>query len=121
MYYLYPLHYSTYGYTNYFPSRQFPPVDPEMFYESANEMKNLMNDASEFLDKLAASRDFAEQLMTAAQVSDLNEVERLIHTVDIVSDVDVDFNPDSLHLEFRKRTIENEVECCRLLVILRWR
>jgi len=117
MYYLYPHFYPPYS----GPFRQFPPVDPEMFYKSANEMKMLMDDASEVLDKLADSKQFDENLMTAAQESNMEEVKRLIQTVDIASEVDVYFNPDSLHLEFRKKVADDEMECCRLLVILRWR
>src|SRR5690625_2532666 len=122
MYYLYPHYYPPlYSYINYLPVRQFPPVDPEMFYESENEMKMLMNDDSNVLDKLAVSKQFAEKLMTAAQESDMEEVDRLIHTVNITSELEVHFNPDSLRLEFRKKVAEDEMECCRLLVTLRWR
>ncbi|MFA1822977.1 hypothetical protein ACDX78_22980 [Virgibacillus oceani] len=121
MCYLYPQFYLPYNFINYFPVRQFPPVDPNVFSESANEMKTLMNDASNVLDKLAASKQFAKELMTAAQESDVKEVERLIHTVDIASEIDVNFNPDSLRLEYRRKVTNNEMECCRLLVTLRWR
>ncbi|WP_164220045.1 hypothetical protein [Virgibacillus sp. YIM 98842] len=121
MYYFYPHYYPLYSYPNCFSVRQFPPVDPDMFYESANEMKNLINDASEILDRLATSKDFAKQLMLAAQESDMEEVTRLIHTANIVSDLDVNYNPESLRLDFKKKTEENEIECCRLLVTLRWR
>jgi hypothetical protein len=60
------------------------------------------------------------EIMKAAQVSNKEEVNRLIHTVDIASEVDIHFNPDSLRLEFKKKATENELACCRLLVILRW-
>jgi|SRR5690625_250440 len=120
MYYLYPQFYPAYSNTNYFLFRQFPPVHPEKFYESANEMKYLMNDARAVLDKLATSKQFADQIMTAAQASDMEEVQRLIHTVTIASEVDISYNPNSLHLEFKKKTTDNEMECCRLLIILGW-
>lgn len=121
MHYLYPPYFPPPCCVNYFPARQFPPVDPELFYESANEMKSLMKDASNVLDKLADSKEFAEKLMTAAQASDAVKVGRLIHTIEITSEVIVSFNPDSLRLEFKKKVTENEVECCRLLVTFRWR
>ncbi|PAV28847.1 hypothetical protein CIL05_14570 [Virgibacillus profundi] len=120
MYYLYYRgYYPLYFYNPYLPIREFPPVDPEFFHQSANETKKLMEDASVILDKLADSKEFDEELMYAAQTSDIEEVERLINSIDISSEVEVHFNPDNLRLEFKSHV--EETECCKLTVALRWR
>ncbi|WP_100011170.1 hypothetical protein [Lentibacillus sediminis] len=103
----------------YWNTRQYPPVNPDLFYQSANETKRLMSDAGKVLDKLANSKEFDAELMNAAQVSDTEKVKELIDSVEIDSDVHIDFNPDNLRLEFRSQL--EGTECCRLLLALRWR
>ncbi|WP_174616115.1 hypothetical protein [Virgibacillus ihumii] len=97
----------------------YPDVDAGLLYESANETKKLMEDAGIVLDKLADSKAFDTELMYAAQASDMEEVERLIQTTGITSDVDVDFNPDGLSLSFSSQL--EDLECCILRIALRWR
>ncbi|MBP1969142.1 hypothetical protein J2Z83_001245 [Virgibacillus natechei] len=108
-------------YNTYWPIRQYPPADPELFLQSANETKKLMNDANVILDKLAESKEFDLKIMEAAQASDQEEVERLIYSLDISSEVDITYNPDNLKLEFRSSVSEDDPACCRLLIALRWR
>lgn len=103
----------------YWNARQYPPVNPDLFYQSANETKRLMIDAGKVLDKLANSKEFGAELMNAAQLSDSGKVKELINTLEIDSDVEVDYNPDNLRLEFRSQL--EGTECCRLLLALRWR
>lgn len=117
--YCYPVYYIPYYYQPYLPPRQYPPVDPTQFFESANEMKMLMQDASVVLDRMADSREFTEKVMSAAQESKTDEVEQLIKSTGISSDVEISFNPDALKLEFIAMT--HGAECCRLLVTIRWR
>ncbi len=106
---------------NTIPSNQYeyPPVDPNLLYKSANETKKLMSDASKVLDKLSSSKDFGSKVMYFAERSDIEEVKRLIKTTGIKRDVKIDYNPDGLRLEFDSTT-EN-VPCCKLFVTLRWR
>ncbi|WP_163538476.1 hypothetical protein [Gracilibacillus sp. YIM 98692] len=103
----------------YWPTRQFPPVNPDLLYQSANESKKLMNEASMVLNKLSESKEFDAQLMYAAQASDIEEVNRLIHSIGVTSDVDIHFNPDSLRLEFTSKVAN--IDCCKLSIALRWR
>lgn len=97
----------------------FPPVNPGHLNDSANESRKLMVEASKLLDRLATSKDFATALMEAAQRSETAEVERLIRSIGITSRVDVKYNPDGLHVEFKAEV--GGVECCRLVIALRWR
>jgi len=106
-------------YMNYWPSRQYPDVNPKVLNQSAQASKNLMEEASLVLDKLATSEEFSTALMSAAQESNTTEVKRLIHSLDVTSDVDITYNPDGLHLEFKSNIAD--IHCCTLTVALRWR
>lgn len=117
-------YYPYYRYHPYYPqaywqSRQMPSVDPNLLYKSANQTKILMKEASMVLDKLAESKEFDSELMYAAQASNLEEVKRLILSLGVTSEVDVHVNPDGLRLEFSSQ-VQN-VDCCRLLIALKWR
>lgn len=103
----------------YDPIRQYPEVDPNLLYHSANESKKLMKEASIVLNKLSESKEFDAKLMYAAQASDIEEVKRLIYSIGVTSEVDVQYNPDSLRLEFTSQVAN--MDCCRLLIALRWR
>lgn len=120
MYYMHhPRYYPAYYCPVYLPIRQYPPVDTKLFNKSAIETKKLMDDAGEVLDKLADSKEFNAEVMYAAQESNMAEVNRLINSIDITSEVEVDFNPDNLRLEFKSRV--EDTQCCKLTVALRWR
>lgn len=112
--------------TNYYPNyhwyptyRQFPEVDPTLFNESAIEMQKLMNDASIVLKNIAESKDFAKKVMSAAQESHLQEVDRLIQSTGIKSKVESSFNPDGINMKFSSKV--GQTDCCKLTVSLLWR
>jgi hypothetical protein len=121
MYYFHhPSYYHpAYHHPGYWPIRQYPAIDPTLLYDSANESKKLMKEASMVLDRLSASKQFDTELMYAAQTSDIKEVKRLIHSIGVTSDVDVHYDPDGLRLEFTSKVAD--MDCCRLLIALRWR
>lgn len=98
---------------------EFPAVNPSHLYESAKRSRKLMSEASILLDHLATSKEFDTKLMEAAQRSNTAEVTRLIRSLGISADVDVHYNPDGLRLEFTSKI--DGVDCCRLLISLRWR
>jgi len=107
--------------TNY-PSpyyRKLPEVDPSLFKESAQEMRILMLDASKMLAKLAGSKEFAKQVMAAAQASNSKEVVRLLKSTGIKSDVKATYNPDSLNLKLEASV--GGTKASELTIALRWR
>ncbi|WP_102347192.1 hypothetical protein [Bacillus sp. Marseille-P3661] len=99
-------------------SRQYPEVDPTVFNESAVAFKKLLQDASTVLDKLASSKVFASKIMSAAQESNLNEVDNLIKSTGIQSNFKTSFNPDGIEMYFWSEV--EETECCKLDMKLRW-
>ncbi|HZH62570.1 MAG TPA: hypothetical protein VEY70_24005 [Metabacillus sp.] len=128
--YCYPLYYGTsyfYGAGNvngiqayyHMPfNRQFPQVDPTVFEQSAKSMQTLMKEASLVLTKLAESKDFATKVMSAAQQSNMKEVDELIKSTGIKSQVKTSFNPDGIHMNLSSSI--GEAECCHLTIALRW-
>jgi|SRR5690606_31770892 len=118
LYYYYPVYvYPVYPYPKQF-HRQFPDVNTGYLHQSAQETRKLMREASIVLDQFADSEEFSKKVMDSAQKSNMNEVERLIKSLGITSDVHVNFNPDGLKLEFISKV--EDTECCRLTVALRW-
>ncbi|WP_163970869.1 hypothetical protein [Oceanobacillus halotolerans] len=108
------------AWTPYMYRPQYPPVNPDYLYESANYMQPLIQDINRVLDKLGSSKEFDEKLMEAAQVNDKEEVKRLIDTLDINADVKIDYTPDSLSLTFEPMEEERK-GCCKVETRLRWR
>lgn len=100
-------------------ARQFPQVDPQMLYESATESMRLMKEASIVLGKFSESKEFGGKVMAAAQESKHDEVQKLIQSLGVKSDVKVNYTPNSLTMEFIAK-VEN-VDCCNLVISLRWR
>jgi len=98
---------------------QYPAVDSNLLYQSANVSQKLMADASKVLNTFASSRDFGRKVMEYAQRSDNEEVNQLIKSLGIESDVKVQFNPDGLRLEFKSKA--QGLDCCVLYIALRWR
>ena len=59
------------------PFRQYPEVDPSIFMSSAQHMQPLLRDAGTLLNKMAESRKFSYDLMSAAQESDKQRWKKL--------------------------------------------
>jgi hypothetical protein len=101
-----------------YPIRQYPPVNPTLFTQSATTAQTLMNDASAILKKLASSKSFAISVMSAAQEGKTKEVQRMIQSLGIKSKVDLYFNPDGIR--FTLSPPAGSFSCCQLVIGLRW-
>ncbi|MBB6445148.1 hypothetical protein [Bacillus benzoevorans] len=99
--------------------RPMQPVDGSVLSQSANQTKKLMKDASKVLDKLAQSKEFNAKLMAEAQASHKAEVEKLIRSIGVTSDLAVRYTPDGLRIQFSS-AIEG-YDCCKLTISLRWK
>ena len=116
-YWIHPTYYNYHAPFHY--KRDYLQLDSTLFNESAIAMQHLMNEASIVLDKIANSKKFAHKIMTAAQQSHLDEVEQLIKSTGIHSEVVTSFNPDGINLKFTSK-VESK-DCCQLSIALRWR
>jgi hypothetical protein len=97
---------------------EFPDVDTTLFNQSAVTFRQLIRDASTVLDRLADSKDFAHEVMSAAQISNTAKVEELIQSTGIKSKVEPSFNPDGLTMVFQAKV--EDTDCCKLTMTLRW-
>ncbi|MTW86145.1 hypothetical protein F3157_10800 [Virgibacillus dakarensis] len=105
----------------HFPAirQQYPEADPTLFHESAGAFKQLMKVGTVLLNKLTASKEFAQQVMDAAQRGDKEKVKQLIQSTGIKEKVDVDYNPDGITFNMFSKV--EKVDCCKLAMSLRWR
>lgn len=102
----------------YRPEPSFPTIDPNLFIQSAQQMKNLLADVSTVLNKISSSRSFAVDLMNAAQRSEMEKVKQMIKSTGITHIPKIYYNPTSLKLEFQSLT--KQFQCCQLSVNIRW-
>jgi len=85
---------------------------------SAKYMQSLMKDASVLLEKMADSKEFAKQLMNAAQESKQKLIEDQIKQTGIQNIPIVTYTPDGLKLRFSKEV--DQINCCNLTLSVRW-
>lgn len=100
-------------------NRPYPEVDATLFEQSAKSMQSLLKDANLLLTKLADSKSFAQKVMHAAQQSNTKEVDKLIKSTGIKSDVSANIDPDGINLKISPKG--NNTDCCQLKIALRWR
>ncbi|MEN1966715.1 hypothetical protein WMZ97_01450 [Lentibacillus sp. N15] len=98
---------------------QYPEVDPTRFHQSAASFKQLMEVATVLLNKLSESKEFAGQIMDAAQRGDKKKVTQLIQSSGIKEKADIHFNPDAITIILYSG--EEQAACCKLAMSLRWR
>ncbi|WP_064092842.1 hypothetical protein [Rossellomorea aquimaris] len=99
--------------------RSFPQVETKTFMSSSDKTLVLLDNAKTVLDRIKSDKNFAFQLMNAAQKSNNQEVHKLITSTGIKVQPIVTFNPDGMRLVFDQTL--GEVDCCHVIVIVRWR
>ncbi|MBT2638115.1 MULTISPECIES: hypothetical protein [unclassified Bacillus (in: firmicutes)] len=99
-------------------ARPYPEVNATLFKTSAKKAISLMEDANLVMTKITSSTSFSSDLMAAAQQSQQNEVERLIHSTGIKKKPKIKFNPDGLTMNFVDYA--GDKECCHIITQLRW-
>lgn len=97
---------------------QYPEVDIQQFEKSAQSFQQLIKQADLLINKLARSKEFARELMSAAQKSDDKKVNELIKSTGITIKVKTSFTPDGIRIILDNSKLEGH--CCQLLIALRW-
>ncbi|MGE8207544.1 hypothetical protein ACQKP0_24025 [Heyndrickxia sp. NPDC080065] len=123
MKYYHPYHheyppYPNIAYSYQHPFRQYQPVDPKIFINSANKMKSLLKDAEKVIDHLSASEAFSKQLMTYAQESQLNKVNKMIYDIGLKSSPEIRYTPSGIVIKFSDQ--KDVTNCCLLEMKIRW-
>ncbi|MBS4173929.1 hypothetical protein [Bacillus sp. FJAT-49736] len=116
----YPPYYYHYPpYPKYcYPLRQYLPVDPKMFMNSARKMDPLIKDAQALMRHISTTEAFAKKLMDAAQHSKINEVKKMISETGIKSKSEIRFNPSGLILILTPKN--DPSDCCHVELRVRW-
>ena len=99
-------------------NRNYPPVATNTFMSSAGKTLSLLSDAEKVLQKINTSKEFSSKFMNAAQQSNLPEVHKLLQTIGTRVQPIVSFNPDGIRIVFDEKL--GQVDCCHLIVIVRW-
>ncbi|CDQ19781.1 hypothetical protein SAMN05192559_103280 [Halobacillus karajensis] len=100
-------------------NRIYPEVDEDLFVQSASSMERLMDDARKVVERISHSHEFANEVMGAAQEADQTKIDTLIQSTGLESPFKAEYNPDRLRLQLTSSY--EQVECCQLVVVLRWR
>ncbi len=111
-------HYAPHGLPPNYVVRQFPDVDATRFRNSAEASKQLLNEANLLATKISESREYAQEIKSAAQQSDNEKVEQLVRSVGIHSRTRISFTPDNLEVRLSKSL--NSIDCCHFTISLRW-
>ncbi len=85
---------------------------------SAKRFQELLKQADLLAGKIVNSKEFAHDLMEAAQLSNTKKVEELIQSTGITLKIKTHYNPTGIRIELTNS--ENEVGCCDLLMTLYW-
>ncbi|MFT8320075.1 MAG: hypothetical protein ABF649_04150 [Bacillus sp. (in: firmicutes)] len=98
--------------------RKLPTVNPNQFIQSAQDSLTLLKDAETILTKIAQSKEFSTQLMSAAQASQNQTVNQLIHSLGTKNIPKISYNPDGITFNFDHKN--QAPHCCYLSFQLRW-
>lgn len=97
---------------------QFPAVDPKGLEESAEKFLELMQQAHLIIDKISGSRQFAYELMSAAQVSDQEKVEKMLKSTGVTIKMTTKYTPTGIQIILKNSEVAGG--CCDLMIALRW-
>ena len=100
------------------PQSPFPSINTQMLNTSAQRFQELLKQADLLAGKIVNSKEFANELMEAAQLSNTKKVEELITSTGITLKIKTSFSPTGIRIELNNS--ENEGNCCNLLMTLKW-
>ena len=98
--------------------RQYPQVDTGQLEDSVTRFQKLIKEADLLINRLANSREFSTQLMSAAQKSDKNKVNQLIRSTGVTIKIKTTFTPTGIRIILDNSEVEGG--CCDLMIALRW-
>jgi hypothetical protein len=98
--------------------RHYPQVDTGQLEDSVTRFQKLIKEADLLINRLANSKEFSTQLMSAAQKSDKNKVIQLIREAGVSIHVTTTFTPTGIRIILDNSEVEGG--CCDLMIALRW-
>jgi hypothetical protein len=113
-----PHYYDAYQQWNLSDPRQYPPVDTGQLEESVTRFQKLIKEAELLINRLANSKEFATELMSAAQASNKDKVIQLIREAGVSIHITTEFTPTGIRIILDNSEMEGG--CCDLMIALRW-
>ncbi|WP_255551148.1 hypothetical protein [Sporosarcina sp. E16_8] len=100
------------------PPSPFPSINTQVLNTSAQRFQELLKQADLLAGKIVNSKEFAHELMEAAQLSNTKKVEDLIVSTGITLKIKTYFSPTGIRIELNND--ESAGDCCHLLMTLKW-
>lgn len=97
--------------------RQFPANVVGNFQKSARDVTEVIREMHALAEKIVNDEQFAKNLRGAAQMSQMDEVNRLVRSVATRAKTNVSINPDRLLIEYRPSRAE---QCYHLSMTICW-
>ena len=90
----------------------------EQLENSVTQFQKLIKEADLLIDRLANSKEFSKELMSAAQSSNKERVIALIREAGVSIHITTTFTPTGIRIILDNSEVEGG--CCDLLIALRW-
>ncbi|MDR0271145.1 hypothetical protein [Paenibacillus sp.] len=97
--------------------REYPPVQTDILKQSIQEYHKLMEEANRILNKLS-EQAFALQVLTAAQVGNKQEVDRLMGTISTTATIQTKYSPSGISITVEPKG--QDQTCCKLTIYMKW-
>ncbi|UTR13259.1 hypothetical protein MM221_11430 [Salipaludibacillus sp. LMS25] len=114
------MYYSPYPFYYRYPVNTYPPVDTTLFQQSLQTYPSLLEKGHDVVQHFTSSPQRMQQLMTAAQAGQDNEVDRIMQEVAGPFDVSTSYTPMSVTFIISINGANAVFNCCRLHMYLRW-
>jgi hypothetical protein len=116
------MYYQNYYYQQpyYYDARakpSYPPVDVSVFSHSVTALQKIALEAGNVLDKFA-DRKFSHSLLSAAQIGNQQEVDRLIKSIGSPLPITATYTPTGLLIKIHAQP--QDAQCCTLTMYLKW-
>ncbi|MCR6097961.1 hypothetical protein HXA31_18900 [Salipaludibacillus agaradhaerens] len=114
------MYYSPYPFYYRYPVNTYPPVDTTLFQQSLQTYPSLLEKGRDVVQHFTTSSVRMQQLMTAAQAGQDEEVDRIMQEVAGPFDVRTTYTPMSVTFTISINQANAAPQCCRLQMYLRW-
>ncbi|SHN18468.1 hypothetical protein [Gracilibacillus kekensis] len=97
--------------------RSYPDIDLTMFEQSIQQSQKIANDCLIMLNTFS-NKEFAYQVMSAAQNGNQQEVDRLLESIGVDSSITSTYTPSGISLKLHTNAYESP--CCFFTIFLKW-
>ncbi|WP_077325238.1 hypothetical protein [Virgibacillus siamensis] len=101
-------------------ANEYPPVDTTILAQSVKEFQVLMHQGGILLEQLSLS-EYSSKIMTAAQVGNQTEVDRLVYSIEgLYVPVKTRYTPTGVNFHLQSPAVSQGGNCCGMKITLKW-